>query len=79
MCVQVVLLAELVCDRDAGEILAPVTLHGVDVEEDSQGGEQAQKHHQEHTDLDSLPVHIRGPKANEDKKTYIIQVKFIWY
>lgn len=43
VCVQVILLTELVCDRDAGEILAPVTLDGVDVEENSQGGEETQK------------------------------------
>lgn len=56
--VQVVLLAELVCDGDAGEILAPVALHRVDVEEDGQGGEEAQEDQQEDADLDPLPVHV---------------------
>lgn len=63
--VQVVLLAELVCDGDTGQVFAPVTLHGVDVEEDGQGGEEAQKDQQEDTDLDPLPVHIGTPKAED--------------
>lgn len=63
--VQVVLLAELVCDWDTGQVFAPVTLHGVDVEEDGQGGEEAQKDQQEDTDLDPLPVHIGTPKAED--------------
>lgn len=63
--VQVVLLAELVCDGDTGQVFAPVALHGVDVEEDGQGGEKAQKDQQEDTDLDPLPVHIGTPKAED--------------
>lgn len=65
MRVQVVLLAELVCDGDTGQVFAPVTLHGVDVEEDGQGGEKAQKDQQEDTNLDPLPVHIGTPKAED--------------
>lgn len=65
--VQVVLLTELVRDGDAGEVLAPVALHRVDVEEDGQGGEQAQEHHQEDADLDTLPVHVGTPEAGEQK------------
>lgn len=72
VCVQVVLLAELVCDGDAGEVLAPVTLHRVDVEEDGQGREQAEKDHQEDADLDPLPVHVRTAKAKEEKKALFI-------
>lgn len=67
MSVQVVLLAELVRDGDAGEVLAPVALHRVDVEEDGQCGEQAQEHQQEDADLDTLPVHVRTPEAEEQK------------
>lgn len=65
--IQVVLLTELVRDGDAGEVLAPVALHRVDVEEDGQGGEQAQEHHQEDADLDTLPVHVGTPEAEEQK------------
>lgn len=68
MCVQVVLLAELVCDGDAGEVLAPVALDGVDVEEDGQGGEESQEDQQEDADLDTLAVHIRTAEAEEDIK-----------
>lgn len=68
VCIEVVLLAELVHDGDAGEVLAPVTLHGVDVEEDRQGREQTQENQQEYADLDSLPVHVGLPKAEEGKK-----------
>lgn len=71
MCVQVILLAELVCDWDAGEILAPVTLDGVNVEENGQGGQETQEDQDEDTDLDPLPVHIRTPKAEVEKKTFI--------
>ncbi len=72
VCVQVVLLTELVGDGDAGEVLAPVTLHRVDVEEDSQSGEQTQEDHQEEADLDPLPVHVRTPKAEEGKPALFI-------
>lgn len=40
VCVQVILLAELVCDGDAGQVFAPVTLDRVDVEEDGKGGQK---------------------------------------
>lgn len=36
--IEVVLLTELVCDGDAGQVFAPVTLDRVDIEEDSQTG-----------------------------------------
>lgn len=65
--VQVIFLAELVCDGDAGKVLAPVTLHRVDIEEDGQGGEQTQEDKQEDADLDPLPVHVRTPKTEEEK------------
>lgn len=76
MCVQVVLLAELVGDGDAGEVLAPVTLHRVDVEKNGQGGEQAQEDQQEDTDLDPLTVHIRTPETKERKRLKE-QVKYV--
>lgn len=70
MCVQVVLLAELVCDGDAGQVFAPVTLHRVDVEEDGKGGEKTQEDQQEDTDLDPFPVHVRTAKAEEENNCY---------
>lgn len=63
MCVQVILLAEHVCDGDAGQVLAPVALHRVDVEEDDQGGEKTQEHQQEDTHLQALQVHVRAAEA----------------
>lgn len=63
MCVQVILLAECVCDGDAGQVLAPVALHRVDVEEDDQGGEKTQGHQQEDTDLQALQVHVGAAEA----------------
>lgn len=66
MRVQVVLLAELVRDGDAGEVLAPVALDGVDVEEDGQGGEKSQEDQQEDADLDPLAVHVRLAEAEQD-------------
>lgn len=44
MCIQVILLTEHLCDGDAGQVFAPVTLHRVDIEEDHQGGEKTQEH-----------------------------------
>lgn len=70
MCIQVILLTELVCDGDAGEIFTPVTLDGVDIKENSQGGEETQEDQDEDTDLDPLPVHIRTSKAEEEKNGY---------
>lgn len=66
--VQVVLLTELVCDWDAGEVLTPLTLHRVDVEENSQGGEQTQEDQQEDTDLDPLTVHVSAPETEEEQE-----------
>lgn len=63
MCIQVVFLTEGLCDGDAGQVFAPVALHGVHIEEDHQGGEKTQEHEQEHTDLQPLPVHIRASEA----------------
>lgn len=63
MCVQVVLLAELVRDGDAGQVFAPVTLDRVDVEEDGKGGQKTQEDQQEDTDLDPFPVHVGTAEA----------------
>lgn len=63
MCVQVVLLAEHVCDGDTGQVFAPVALHWVDVEQDDQSGQKTQEHQQEDTDLQPLPVHVGATEA----------------
>lgn len=79
MCVQVVLLTELVGDGDAGEVLAPVTLDRVNVEEDRQSGEQTQEDQQEHADLDTFTVHVRAAKA-EGRNNLILEelIVFTW-
>lgn len=62
--VEVVLFAELVGERNAGEQLAPLALDGVHVEEHYESGEQAHKHHQEHDDLTALAVHVHAAEAD---------------
>lgn len=66
VCVQVVLLAEFVSDGNAGEVLAPVALYWIDVEEDCQSGEQANEDEQENTDLDSLSESVWVSKAGKN-------------
>lgn len=68
VCVQVVLLAEFVRDGNAGEVLAPVALDGIDVEEDGQSGEEADEDEQEDADLDSLSESVRVSKAGKKQK-----------
>lgn len=62
--VEVVLLTELVGERNAGEQLAPLALDGIDVEEHHESGEQAQEHHQEHDDLAAFAVHVHAAEAD---------------
>ena len=62
--VEVVLLAELVGEGDAGEQLAPLALDWVHVEEHHQAGKQAHEHHQEDDDLTALAVHVRPAEAD---------------
>lgn len=69
--VQVILLTELVRDGDASEVLAPVALHGINVEEDGQGGEQSYENQQEYADLDPLAIHVRAPKTETAEKCNI--------
>ena len=61
--VQVIILAERVCDGNAGQVLTPVALHRVDIEEDEQGGEKTHKHQQEDKDLQALQVHVGAAEA----------------
>lgn len=62
--VQVVLLAELVREGDAGEQLAPVALDGVDVEEHGEPREEPHKHQQEDDDLTALAVQVHAAEAD---------------
>lgn len=76
MSVQVVLLAKLVCDGDAGHVFAPIALDGVDVEEDNEAGEKSQEDQEEEADLQTLPEHVRAPKT-EDRNTTVSNTKNI--
>lgn len=62
--VEVVLLAELVRERDAGEQLAPLTLYRVDVEEHDEPRKEPQEHHQEDDDLTALAVQVHAAEAD---------------
>lgn len=62
-CVQVILLAEHVCDGNAGQVLAPVALHRIDIEEDDQGREKSREDQEENTDLQALQVHVGAAEA----------------
>lgn len=54
--VDVVLFAELAGEGQAGEVLQPVPVDGVDIEPDDQRGEQAQVDQQRQQDQDTLSV-----------------------
>lgn len=62
--VEVVLLAELVRERDAGEQLAPLALDRVDVEEHDEPRKEPQEHHQEDDDLTALAVQVHAAEAD---------------
>lgn len=62
--VEVVLLAEFVRERDAGEQFAPVTLDGVDVEEHHEAREEPHEHQQEDDDLTALAVQVHAAEAD---------------
>lgn len=62
--VEVILLAELVCERDAGEQLAPLALDGVDVEEHGESGKKPHKHQQEDDDLTALAIQVHAAEAD---------------
>lgn len=62
--VEVILLAELVCERDAGEQLAPLALDGVDVEEHDEAREEPHEHQQEDDDLAALATQVHAAEAD---------------
>lgn len=66
--VEVVLLAELVRERDAGEQLAPLALDRVDVEEHNEPREEPHEHHQEDDDLTALAVQVHAAEADVRQK-----------
>lgn len=62
--VQVVLLAELVCERDTGEELAPLAADGVEIEEDHQTGEKPHENQLEDDNLAAFPVQVKPSEAD---------------
>lgn len=62
--IEVVLLAEFVRERDAGEQFAPVTLDWVDVEEHHKARKQTDKHQQEDNDLAAFAVQVCAAEAD---------------
>lgn len=60
--VNVVLFTELAGQREAGEMLQPVPVDGVDVEPDDERREQAHVHQHGDADHDALPVLVEGPE-----------------
>lgn len=62
--VEVILLAELVCERDAGEQLAPLALDGVDIEEHDQSRKKPHEHQQGDDDLTALAVQVHAAEAD---------------
>lgn len=64
VCIEVVLLTELVRQRNACEKLTPLALNRVNVEEHSEAGEDAQEKRESHKDLHPFAVHVHAPKAD---------------
>lgn len=62
--IEVVLLTELVRQRNAREKLAPLALNRVHVEEHDQAGEDAQEKRERHKDLHAFAVHVHAPKTD---------------
>lgn len=62
--VYVVLFAEFAREGQAGEMLQPVPVDGVDVEPDDEGSEQADVDQHGRADEDALPVRVSGPEGD---------------
>lgn len=62
--VEVILLTELVRQRDAGKQLAPFTLNWIYVEEHHKAGEDAQKNCEGDQYLAAFAVHVYSAKAD---------------
>lgn len=60
----IVALAELAGERDAGKILEPGPVDGVDVEPDDEWGEKPHVHEQWQHDEDALAVLVEGAKGD---------------
>lgn len=76
MSVQIILLTELVSDGNAGEVLAPVTLYRVNVEENGKSDNQSKEDQQEDQDLEPLTERIRMPKTRGRNKVYCYSFNF---
>lgn len=64
MGIQVILLTELVCQGNAGEQLAPLTLDGMDIKEHHKTREDAQEEREWYEDLAALAVHVHAAEAD---------------
>lgn len=62
--IDLVLLAELASEGQAGEVLQPVPVDGVDVEPDEERGEQANVDQEREQDEDPLPVLVEVPEGD---------------
>lgn len=64
MSVQVILLTKLVCQGNAGEQLAPLTLDGMDIKEHHEPREDAQEECEWDEDLAAFTVHVHAAKTD---------------
>lgn len=62
--VYVVLLAEVAGEGQAGEVLQPVPVDGVDIEPDDEGRKQAHVDQHGDADEDALPVRVEGAESD---------------
>lgn len=62
--VVIISLAELAGEGDAGEILEPIPVDGVDVEPDDERGEQPQVHEQWQDDEHTLAILVEGAEGD---------------
>lgn len=64
MGIQVILLAKLVCQGNAGDQLAPLALDGTHIKEHHESGEDAQEQREWDEDLAALAVHVHAAEAD---------------
>lgn len=64
MGIQVILLTKLVCQGNAGEQLAPLTLDWMDIKEHHKTRKDAQEECEWYEDLAALAVHVHAAEAD---------------
>lgn len=62
--IYIVLFTELARDGEAGEMLQPVQVDGVDIKPNDEWGEQPDVGQQGHDDQDVLAILVKGPKGD---------------